>query len=182
MHLHIPRHTRTLLGCALLACASTAWSATPTDDSLRELLVLTQGERTLTTAYGDIERNMLQGAQAGLNGRQPTPAELQLLKSYASEVSAVLRKGLSWAQLQPAMLAAYRDTYTQEEVDAQIAFYRSPVGQSISAKMPVVMQRSMAASQQLMLPLIPQLKDIEQRMRASQAQLARAQAASPAKP
>ncbi|MEG2046051.1 MAG: DUF2059 domain-containing protein [Comamonas sp.] len=183
MHLSVHRRVRTLLTCATLACASTAWSAAPSDASLSQLLELTQGEKMLASAYGDIERSMLLGAQAGLKGRQPSPEEQQLLKDFAREVGAVLREGMSWAKLKPVMLTAYRETYTQEEVDGQIAFYSSPVGRSVAAKMPVMMQHSMAASQQLMLPLMPQLQQIDQRLRVQQRALqAQRNSAAPAKP
>lgn len=183
MPLSVHRRVRSLLTCAALACASTAWGAAPTDDSLSLLLELTQGEKMLTSAYGDIERSMLLGAQAALQGRQPTPEEQQLLADFAREVGAVLREGMSWAKLKPAMLTAYRQTYTQEEVDGQIAFYRSPVGRSVAAKMPLMMQHSMAASQQLLVPLMPQLQAIDQRLRAQQRALqAQHNSAAPAKP
>ena len=183
MHLPVPRRVRNLLTCAALACASTAWSAPPTDASLNQLLELTHSENLLMSAYGDLEHSMLQGAQAGLQGRQASPEEQQLLKDYARDVGAVLREGMSWTKLKPVMLTSYRETYTQEEVNAQIAFYSSPVGRAVAAKMPIMMRRSAEASQQLMVPLVPQLERINQRLRVQlRALQAQRKPAAPAKP
>lgn len=41
----------------------------------------------------------------------------------------------------------YDRHFTAEEIDAMLEFYRTPVGRSLIAKMPVVVQESMAAGQ-----------------------------------
>lgn len=152
-----------LAALAALGMSAAAWSAVPTDASINELLELTQGEKMIAVMHADIEKSVLQGAKAGMGDRQPTTEEQRILEAVARAASEVLREEVTWTRLKPVMLGVYRDSFTQEEVDGQIAFYRSPVGQSVSAKMPATMQRSMAASQQLMQPVMPRMMQAMQR-------------------
>jgi len=50
--------------------------------------------------------------------------------------------------LEEAVAGIYAKHFTAEEMEATLEFYRSPAGQSILQKMPVVMQESMAMGQQ----------------------------------
>jgi hypothetical protein len=63
-------------------------------------------------------------------------------------------------KLQAMLVQVYADTYTEEEVEGILAFYNSPAGQAMLQKMPQLMQRSMAASQQLMGDLMPEIQKI----------------------
>lgn len=50
-------------------------------------------------------------------------------------------------ELEGLIIPIYLKHFTAEELEATLAFYRSPAGRSILQKMPVVMQESMAAGQ-----------------------------------
>jgi hypothetical protein len=169
-------------GLAALVMSAAAWSAAPTDASIEELLEFTQGEKMIDLMLGDVEKSVLQGAKAGMGDRQPTPREQRILEAVARTTSEVLREEVTWAKLKPVMLEVYRDSFTQEEVDGQIAFYRSPVGQSVSAKMPATMRRSMAASDQLLQPVMPRLMQAIQRTVAEIKQKEQGTEPPPAKP
>ena len=163
MHSRIRTWRRAACGLAALAMSAAAWSAAPADASLDELLELAQGEKMIAIMHADIEKNLLQGVRAGMGGREPTPEEQRIVEAMVRTAGEVLREEVTWARLKPVMLEVYRESYTQEEVDGQIAFYRSPVGRSVAAKMPATMQRSMAASQQMMQPIMPRMMQAMQR-------------------
>ncbi|RYD75034.1 MAG: DUF2059 domain-containing protein, partial [Verrucomicrobiaceae bacterium] len=52
----------------------------------------------------------------------------------------------------------YQKSFTQEELDGIIAFYKTPAGVALVKKMPVVMQQTMIAMQQLMGPLMKRVE------------------------
>lgn len=155
---------RLLAGAAVVLslglAAPAAWSAPPSDASIETLLAVTQSEKLVEKSGADMEKYMLSGIQAGLNGRQPTEREQQFIDKVARESAAVIREELNWAAMRPLMVKIYQDTFTQEEVDGQIAFYRSPVGAAVIAKMPAVMDATMAAMQQRMGSIMPRLQAI----------------------
>lgn len=179
---------RRLLGCALvttaLSCASTsAWSAPPSDQSIESLLAITNSEKLIDKTGTDMEKYILAGVQAGLNGRQPSAREQEFIDKVARESAAVIREEMNWAAMRPLMVKIYRDTFTQEEVDAQINFYRSPAGASVVAKMPAVMDASMVAMQQRMRSIMPKLQALSQKAQKEfAASVDRPSAQAPQKP
>ena len=62
-------------------------------------------------------------------------------------------------------MKVYTDTYTEEEIDGILAFYKSPVGKAFLQKMPEVMQRSMPVMMQMMGDLQPELKTMMEGMK-----------------
>jgi hypothetical protein len=52
------------------------------------------------------------------------------------------------------MVPLYAETYTLDELRQLIAFYSSPLGQKMLAKMPMLMNRGMEISQRVMMPRI----------------------------
>ena len=145
-------------GIAALTLSCAALAAPPTDASVESLLVLTKSEALLETMYGDLERLMRQGMQQAI-GERPMSAEQQrVLDAAPREFAKVMREEMGWAKMKPMFMDIYRDSFDQEEIDGLIAFYRSRVGQSFVNKMPVVMQKSMAATQVRMGPLLEKMK------------------------
>jgi hypothetical protein len=53
----------------------------------------------------------------------------------------------------------YKESFDQEDVDGLIAFYSSKVGQNYINKMPLAMQKTMAAVQQRMGPMLSRVKE-----------------------
>jgi hypothetical protein len=159
---------RRLLACAAFAVAlaltaPSVWSAPASDKSVETLLAVTQSEKLIVKMGADMEKHIRGGVQAGLNGRQPTKQEQQYIDKVVRESAAVIREEMNWAAMRPLMVKIYKDTFTQEEVDGQIAFYRSPVGTAVIAKMPAVMDATMVAMHQNMQSITPKLQAIAEK-------------------
>lgn len=58
------------------------------------------------------------------------------------------------------MAGLYAQHFSQEEVDGLIAFYRSPAGEALVNKMPLVMDASVANIQRTMVGIAPRLQAI----------------------
>jgi hypothetical protein len=56
----------------------------------------------------------------------------------------------------------YIDTFTQEEVDGLLAFYRTPAGRAMIEKMPILLGKMMQQTQARMQRLMPQIMQIAQ--------------------
>jgi len=70
----------------------------------------------------------------------------------------------------------YAEVLSPEEVKGLIDFYKSPTGQTFLDKQPLLMQKSMAMSQQKMIELMPRLQEM---MRKQMPSPASHQASSP---
>ncbi len=64
--------------------------------------------------------------------------------------------------LEPMYVRVYQKSFTQGEVDGMIAFYKTPAGQAVINKMPVVMQNTMNEVQQMMAPAVQRIQRMQQ--------------------
>lgn len=146
---------------SLLLSASVACSAQPASaESVNTLLTVTKTESLISAMHGQMEQMMRQAMAQAVSGKKLTPEQSRLLEAAPKQFAAVMKEELSWANMKTMYVNIYRETFTQEEVDGLIAFYRSPAGAAFVDKMPLVMQKSTSAMQ----ARLPQLLE---KMRAS---------------
>jgi len=69
---------------------------------------------------------------------------------------------LDWTKLEPMYIRIYQKTFSQEEVDGMIAFYKTPGGQAVVSKMPTAMQNTMDEMQQMMAPVMQSMQRMQQ--------------------
>lgn len=121
--------------------------------------------------------NMPQTIEQGLAAmRQAMPAQLaQMSKAMGEDempadvpeqtdkVMGILAEELSWDKVRDDYVGLYASTFTAEELQGMIAFYKSPVGQAFVAKQPELMKHSMEISQKLMVRVMPRLQQVMQK-------------------
>nr|WP_284691364.1 DUF2059 domain-containing protein [Pinirhizobacter soli] len=66
--------------------------------------------------------------------------------------------------MQPMMIDLYKKTFSQNEINDMLAFYRTPSGQAVIQKMPALMNQTMAISQAKIQAMLPQIRDISAEM------------------
>ena len=64
--------------------------------------------------------------------------------------------------MKPQLMVVYRDIFTQEEINGLIDFYKTPTGQTMTRKMPQVLQKSVQISQNMMMQVIPKMQQLMQ--------------------
>src|ERR1041385_1773987 len=140
----------------LLALSARAAPATP--ESIEQLLTLTRTESILDSVYANMDQIMRQAMAESLKGQKLTPEQQRFIDAAPARFARVVREELSWDKLRPMYVQIYQQSFTQEEIDALTAFYRTPAGMAFVAKMPAVMQRSMGAMQSRMGPLLDKMR------------------------
>ena len=131
-----------ICACLLAAAPAIAANAPPTDESIQQLL-------TLTNAMRDAQQ-----------GQTLTPERQAILDRMQTKMTAVLNQSLNWDALQPIYVNTYKASLTQDELDGIISFYQSSAGQAYIKKMPLIMQNVMAEMQGLIKSMQQQLVDI----------------------
>lgn len=144
---------------AAMFFVASAHAGPASTESIEELLVTTRAESLMNSFYGSMDSIMRQGMNETLKGKSLDARQKALVESMSAKFSAVIRQELSWASLKPMYVQIYRESFTQEEVDGLIAFYKSPAGAAMINKMPLVMQKSMTMVQQRMVPLMEKIQD-----------------------
>ena len=142
----------------LAATLATAQAAPPSEASIEALLTVTKAERLLDGMYANIEQMMRQSMQAAVQGQTLSDEQRRVLDAAPARLAKVMREELSYASLKPLYVGIYRESFTQDEVDGLLAFYRSPAGVAMIEKMPLVMQKSLVGVQQRMGPIMDKLR------------------------
>ena len=141
-----------LLFSALLF-APDAYAEPPSEASLDALFEASQIRKNLESMYPLIEQMGRKEIEAIRDRGSLTAAQKKVLDSVPARITALMHDELGWEKMAPRYRKLYRETFTQEEVDGLIAFYRSPAGAAIVKKMPLLIQQVIAMTQSMMGPL-----------------------------
>jgi hypothetical protein len=149
---------------AVLACAVALTgflqAAAPSDASVQELLALTgEDQKTKESGFAQVESMM-----AAFTKQAPSPKAIPkdaLRKALpdGKEILDSMKAAFPWKRIEEMTTQFYKETFTQEEVDGLIAFYKSPLGQVTLKKNPLVNQRVMAGMPQLMAPMMKKINE-----------------------
>jgi hypothetical protein len=159
---------------AALTLTSTALAATPTKESVGTLLQVTRVEKTLDGMLTSIDSLMQQSMARAMAGRPQTAEQQRAMELMRGKVQQIFHEEMTWAKLEPIYVQVYQDTFSQQEIDGLIKFYRTPTGVAYVDKLPIVMQKSMVATQAMMGPMMQKLQA------AGQQAVEEAKAAQPA--
>ncbi|NNM81178.1 MAG: DUF2059 domain-containing protein [Burkholderiales bacterium] len=148
---------------AMLLLASSVAMATPaTDRSIDELLTVTEAKSLVDRMQGQIGGLMKGSVGQALKGRSPTAKEQKAIDHMLERTSALLKANLSWEKLEPMYVRLYKETFSEEEVKGMLAFYRTPSGQAVIHKMPLLMQKVMLETNTMIRSMSPEMQKIQQ--------------------
>lgn len=128
--------------------------------SLRELLQVTQTHKVQDAMMAQVDGIMRRASIQAMAGHQIDGGAQKIIDVQTSKLNHVLMQQLDWKRLEPMYIDIYRKNFTQKEVDDMLAFYRSPSGQSMVAKLPAMMAQAMQMVQGMMSSLEPQIQTI----------------------
>jgi hypothetical protein len=140
--------------CLTLHAADTV----PSEASVQELLNLTQAQKLMDNMLPQMDSMMVNAMQQALRGQDVSPDAQKKLEKARADAMATMKEELSWTKLQPLYIRVYQKSLTQDEVNGMIAFYKSPPGQAVITKMPVIMQNTMTELQTMMGPTMQRLQ------------------------
>lgn len=149
------------LVCGSAAAATTA-SQPPSAASIQQLLQAAQAHKMLDAMQANIDGMMRKASEQALDGQPADAGEQKIIDAQTAKLSALMKSQLSWSSLEPMYVDIYSKNFTQKEVDDMIAFYKTPSGQAMMAKMPAVMGQVMQIMQGKMATLTPQLRQISE--------------------
>lgn len=153
------------LVAALALQPAFAQSSQPSEKSVLQLLQLMHTHQLMDNAWARMDETMRSSMRAVTQGQLNAEQEKIRDESQARMV-AMMKDELDWSKLEPILVQAYQGTFTQEEVNAMLKFYDSPVGQPVGAKLPTVNQQTSQLTQQRMQDLIPKLVAVQKDMAA----------------
>lgn len=134
--------------------------------NIEELLNLTDAAAMMENMYSQMEV-MLQdmGDQMGVSSR-----EQPIFDEYYSKMMQLMREELNWEKVKGPIKSIYGEHFTDTEIRDLIDFYKTETGKKTLEKLPVIMQESMAISQQALANVLPQIQAMSQQLEADIAQ------------
>jgi uncharacterized protein len=151
-----------LCALALPLHAGAALAAPATEATIRELFQVEKKEQAVDGARGERDAMVDELMRKVQVGDTPNPKTEAASAHLRQRLIAFFDKQYAWAEIEPMKIKLYQDTFTEEEVRAMITFYKSPAGQAIIDKMPVLQRNAMAQRHARMQAWLPQLREIQQ--------------------
>ena len=148
-----------------LLVAGSSFAAPPTALQIDQLIRLTEADKSMDAVKAQFAQIMDQAIKDRLAREKAlNEAQKAALERFKSETNALLNRMLDWKAMEPDFRKIYADTFTAEEIQAQIDFYRTASGQSIIKKMPALMTRSMEVGQQAAARAMPELQTLAKKL------------------
>ncbi len=128
----------------MLSLAFSLWSsgaaiandAPPSDESLRELFTVTRTEETMNGMKPQLDAIISSSMKEVSQGKEITPERQAVMDRMHEKLVAAYNETFSFQPLHLLLIRVYQATYTQDEVDGLIAFYRTPAARRWSTKGP----------------------------------------------
>ena len=165
----IKRIVPVILLCGSIAIAadnpsptSPAPSNPPSEASIKQLLEVAQARKLVDSVMAQMD-NLMQQTIAQATRGQKIPAKVQKdIDQQRAEMVTMMKELLDWTKLEPMYVRIYQKTFSQQEIDGMIAFYKTPAGQAVLSKMPAAMQNTIDEMQQLMGPVMQKMQKMQQ--------------------
>jgi uncharacterized protein len=103
----------------------------------------------------------------------------KIFDNYQAHIHQIMADSISWDKMKPLIINVYSETYTDEELDGILAFYRTPAGQALIAKSPQLVAKTMDLVQKQMLDTQPKIQQATEDFTHQMKQL---DSTTPAKP
>lgn len=125
-----------------------------------EIMQLTHVNQLMKRVMDQMTQRMQASATEQATRMHLTPDQQTAFNDYQAKLNQLITSSVQWEKIKPIMVQVYTETYTDEELDGILAFYRTPVGQSLIAKNPEIMSKTMTLMMQQMSTLQPQIEQL----------------------
>lgn len=153
-----------VLAILSLSLSAGTWAAAPSEESLGKLLAVMEVQSQTEGIIKQVDEVIRVNAEKALNGKKLNTSQQAIFDDTRAKLAVLFKQEISWTSMEPVYRKAYRDSFSQEEVDGMIVFYQTPVGKAVVRKQPAVTQATMASMQAKMAALMPQVQRIQQEM------------------
>jgi len=124
-----------------------------------QLVTLLHTERMVQQNSATIMKQVSDAAEKEI-GPNPTPESKARLAGLENKISQLIDAQLDWKALGPAIIDIYTQTFTEQELDAIVTFYKTPAGIALLDKMPGINTQVNQLAQSRLTSLQPQINQM----------------------
>jgi hypothetical protein len=161
------RHTALLLAFALPFSLSARADEASHRAKAQELMTL-QDQRMVQQISDNIMKQVTEAAEH-VAGPNPTPEVKAKADDVKKQAAQLVNAQLGWDSMKAGITDIYVKSFTEEQLDAIIAFYKTPAGAALLETMPAINSQVTQLGGSRMSTLRPQLTELFQAFQKSQA-------------
>ena len=178
---------RHLYGLTLALCLAAVAPGAHADDvshraKAEQMLAVTKTDFLLESQLKALQARVQEIAKQQSGVAPLNPEQTKLTNDYQKQIQDVVDEDISWTKLRPTVVQSYADTFTEAELDAIIAFYKTPAGQAVVTKTPELANKTMGTVQGRIKDMQNKLNTITQEYSTKLKAAATPAAATPATP
>ena len=141
---------------------TTSLAEVPSEASIKELFEITRVKSLSESTMKSMEDYLKNMSTAELSNKKldsaAMSAAIEKNNAKISKTTAIMKEKLSWEVLEPEYIKLYQETFTPEEVNGLVQFYKTPAGIATLTKLPVLMQRALEISQTKLIPIMQEFQ------------------------
>jgi|SRR5437868_13989140 len=126
---------------------------------VQEMLDMLHVDRTMAQVM-ELVKQQTTSMTSHTMGTNLTPEQKTSITDFQQKIFEFIESQIGWKAMQPQYVDLYASTFSEDEIDGMLVFYKSPAGQAMIAKMPELTQKSMVMAQQKMVSLQPQIQQM----------------------
>src|SRR5438477_195733 len=104
-----------------------------------ELMRITKVESMTGQMAGQIRAMMMNQLNAAGLPEESKAGAAEMM----NKIVAQIEERMSWDKLKPEYMKVYADVFSEDEITGIVTFYKTAIGQTMLAKMPLLMSKSM---------------------------------------
>ena len=153
---------------ALLLCLALCLPLTVRADDatkrakVQEMLTLLHIDRTMDQFMDILEKQATAATNAKLSSQGASSDRKTRVDAFQKQLFDFIESQIGWKSMQTEYTDMYANTFTEDEIDGMLAFYKSPAGLAMVSKTPELMTKSTTMVQKKMLALEPQIQKMVQ--------------------
>jgi hypothetical protein len=156
------RFVSVVLVVLALGCSAARADEASKHAKAEQLFTLMHLDRMMDQMMDNVIKQVDQMMQSMPGGDQATPEQKKIMADFQKRVLDLVNQKVGWKALEPDFVNLYAGTYTEEELDGMLTFYKSAIGQKMLDKTPELMAKSTEITQQKMREIQPEMNQMIQ--------------------
>ncbi len=139
---------------------------TPSPQSValaEELMTLFQIDKSMEAALQQVTQMQAKMLDSQNLSAEAKARQQQVMKVVLEETQA----SFAWEKIKPTFIGIYAETFTPEELQGMIAFFKTPIGQKWIEKQPQLQAATMQKMQSLIMSMQPKMQEAIKRSLAA---------------
>lgn len=146
-----------VLFCAFILLILPAMASAGEKERLaEELMVLTQMDKISVQIQNQLSRNLDETMK---QFKIPDHQKVRAVE-FHKRMNKMILDEVSWDRMKQDYVKLFAEVYSTDELREIVTFHKSPIGQVMIEKQPVLIEKSMMMSQKKMKGLIPKMENM----------------------